>query len=67
MKFISILLLTAMVTIAMEKYTARYLLVEIDDGKHGLFSYVLYKDKSNNIIFNNLAVQGDGKFNFFHK
>jgi len=31
MKFISILLLTAMVTIAMEKYTARYLLVEIDD------------------------------------
>ena len=63
MKFISILLLTAMVTIAMEKYTARYLLVEIDDGKHCLFSYVLYKDKSNNI----LAVQGDGKFNFFHK
>ena len=40
MKFISILLLTAMVTIAMEKYTARYLLVEIDDGKHCLFSCV---------------------------
>jgi len=31
MKFISILLLTAMVTITMEKYKARYLLVEIDD------------------------------------
>merc|ERR1712224_924941 len=32
MKIISTFLLTAMVTIAMEKCTARYLLVEIDDA-----------------------------------
>ena len=40
MKVFQILLLTAMVAIAMEKCVAEYLLVEIEDGKFDLFSYI---------------------------
>ena len=55
-----------MVTIAMKKCTARYLLAEIDDGKYCLFSYIsIPKSIPIDIkIFNNNADQGDSKLYF---
>ena len=45
MKVLQVLLLTAMVAIAMEKCVAEYLLVEIEDGKFDLFSYICCIDR----------------------